>query len=133
MPPQTNQKTILLIDDDHYVLDFYADAFRNAGYDTDTAVGAAEALKKIRAGKNYNAIIFDVSMIAVDGFELLEMIKKDGLASGSVFIVLTNSQEPDKIQKAKDLGLNTYLIKSATIPAEAVKRVNQVLEEKPQI
>ncbi len=133
MPPQTTPKSVLLIDDDHYVLDFYADAFRNGGYDTDIAVGAADALKKLRTGKDYDAVVFDVSMLAVDGFELLEMLRKEALAKNSVFIVLTNSQEPDKIQKAKDMGINTYLIKSATIPAEAVKRVNQVLEEKPQI
>ena len=133
MPPQTIQKSILLIDDDHYVSDFYADAFRNAGYDADVAVGAADALKKLRLGKKYRVVMFDVSMLAVDGFELYEMIKKESLALDSVFMVLTNSAEPDKIQKAKQLGINTYLIKSATIPVEAVSKVNQALEEKIQI
>lgn len=134
MPPQDSlQKSVLLIDDDHYVLDFYADAFRNAGYDTDTAVGAAEALRKLKSGKNYNAVVMDIIMIAVDGFQLLEMIRKDGLAKDSVFIILTNATEPDKIERAKSFGIDTYLIKVSTVPAEAVKRVNQLLERKPQI
>jgi CheY-like chemotaxis protein len=134
MPPQAStQRSVLLIDDDHYVLDFYADAFRNAGYDTDIAVGAADALRKLKSEKNYRAVIFDIAMVAVDGFELLDMIRKDNLAKNSVFIILTNVTDPDKIQKAKDLGINTYMIKVSTIPVEAVKRVNQVLEEKIQI
>jgi len=134
MPPQNQaQKSVLLIDDDHYVLDFYADEFRNSGYDTDIAVGAAEALKKLRTEKNYSAIIFDVAMLAVDGFELFEMIRKEGLAKDSVFIVLTNVTDPDKIQKAKELGINNYLIKVSTVPKEAVSKVSQILEEKPQI
>lgn len=132
MSENTQQRTILLIDDDHYVIDFYADAFRNSGYDVDIAIGAAEALRKLRSEKKYDVVVLDVTMIAISGLELMERIRSEKLSEKSVFIVLTNDQDPDKMEKAKALGIDTYLIKSSTVPIEAVRRVNQVIENKEQ-
>ena len=129
----TIQKTVLLVDDNRFVVELYADAFRNAGFDTDVAIGAAEALKKIRSEKVYDAIVVDVIMVAVDGLELIEKIKQEGLSQKSVFIVLTNAVEPDKIDKAKELGVAMYLTKVSTVPVEAVRQVTQALEARPRI
>ena len=126
------QKSVLLIDDSKYLLGFYADAFRNANYSVDTALGAAEALRQLQA-KTYRAVIFDVKMVAVPGLQMMEMIKRQNLAQNSVFIILTNENDPDKMKEAVTFGINNYFIKSENPPVTFVGKVNQILETKNRI
>ncbi len=120
-------KSVLLVDDNRFILEMYADEFRSAGFNTDIAVGAAEALRKMKENK-YNAIVLDLIMIAVDGVALLEKMKNENLAEGSALILLTNSDDPDKIEKARVLGAETYLKKLSTVPKEAVSQVSKVIQ-----
>ncbi|HEY9586392.1 MAG TPA: response regulator [Candidatus Paceibacterota bacterium] len=126
------ENSILLVDDDRFILDLYSEAFENGGFKTDTALGAAEALKKMRAG-SFSVVILDVNMVAVDGIELLEMVRKEKLLPKALFMMLTNDANPDKIKKAHELGAEAYLVKIATPPELAVKKVSEVLQTKAKI
>jgi CheY-like chemotaxis protein len=56
-------------------------------------------------------MLLDLNMPKMNGFEVLETIKKDtGLKSLPV-IVLTTSNRDEDIQRAYDLGCNSYIVK----------------------
>ncbi len=130
MPPEIREKdSVLLVDDNRFVLEMYADEFRTEGFNADIAVGAAEALRKIRDNR-YQAIIIDLLMVAVDGVALLEKMKEGKLGEGALLILLTNSDDPDKISKAKELGVTLVLRKLSTVPREAVAQVSHALQAK---
>ena len=120
----------MIIDDDRFLLDMYATKFKSSGSEPATAFGASEALTKLRGGYVPDAIVLDIIMPAVDGLELLEMIRKEKLAPNAAVIMLTNESDPSKIEKAKSLGSDEYLIKAMTIPSQVVTKVKGVIEKR---
>ena len=121
-------KKIMLIDDDRFLLDMYALKFKNAGCEPIVAVGAADALQKLRGGLIPDAIVLDIIMPAVDGLELLGLIRKENLAEKAVVVMLTNESDQEKKEMAKNLGAASYIIKATTIPSEVVSQVKALLE-----
>ncbi len=117
----------MLVDDDRFLLDIYARKFKEEGIDTLIAVGAAEALKRLKAGEKPDAIVIDVIMPAISGLDLLERIGREKLAGEAKIVMLTNESDPKKKEEAFLLGAKEYIIKAATPPAEVVKRVRELI------
>lgn len=121
---------VLLVDDDKFLLDMYATKFKNLGHDVSVAVGSNEALEKLRAGDSPEILILDIIMPAMDGLELLEMIRKENLIPNTSIVMLTNETDPAKIEKAKTLGVAGYIVKATTIPSEVVSEVISIVSKK---
>ncbi|MDO8565360.1 MAG: response regulator [bacterium] len=112
--------TVLLVDDDKFLLDMYRKKFEQNGATVDVCVGSEEALVKLRGGAKPDILILDIIMPAIDGLELLETIRKENLAATSTVIMLTNESDREKIEKAKTLGIKGYIVKATSIPSEVV-------------
>jgi len=120
------QLKILIVDDDQFLLDMYALKFKEKGFDVEAAFGSVSALSKLKDGKQFDIIITDIVMPSMDGFELLENIKKDKLAEGSKVIVLSNLGQPSDIEKGKNLGADGYIVKANATPSEMVEKVLEI-------
>ncbi len=118
---------LLIIDDDKFLLDMYAMKFKNLGHDATVAVGANSALDLLRGGMDPEIILLDIIMPAMDGLELLEIIRKENLAPRATVVMLTNEIEQVKIDKAKALGVGGYIVKATTIPSEVVSEVVSIV------
>lgn len=114
---------ILLVDDDRFLIDMYSMKFRENGHEVIPAFGGADALTKLREGLSPDIIVFDIVMPGVDGFELLETIKKEKLAGKAVKIALTNQGQSSDVDRAKGLGAVGYIIKASAIPSEVLTQV----------
>ena len=98
---------VYLVDDDRFLLDLYAVKFKNAGHEVMAFGGGEElvaALKK-SGNKTPDAILLDLIMPGVDGFQALEMIRKENLAQGAKIIILSNQGQGSDIERAKKLGV----------------------------
>ena len=115
--------TVLIVDDDKFLLDMYRKKFEREGSTVDVAVGSEEALVKLRAGAKPDILILDIIMPGMDGIELLETIRKEKLTESSVVIMLTNESAPERIGEAKKLGIKGYIVKATRIPSEVVDEV----------
>jgi len=120
---------ILLVDDDKFLLDMYAIKFKNMGYAISIATGSNEALNKLRGGMKPKVLILDIIMPQIDGIELLEIIRKENLASDAIVIMLTNESDPAKIEKAKTLGIAGYIVKATLIPSEVVEQIIAIIKK----
>ncbi len=123
------QKTILITDDDSFLLDMYAMRFTQAGYTVVTAMNADDTLSKLRAGLVPDVMLLDVVMPAVDGFELLEMINKEGLVPKTIKIYLSNLGQEQDIERGKSLGAASYIVKANSTPSEVVAHVADVIKQ----
>ena len=120
---------IFLVDDDRFLLDMYAVKFRNAGHDVTAFQGGEPALEALRKGETPNALLLDIVMPGVDGFEVLETIKKEGLAKGTKVIVLSNQGQPADLERANALGAAGYIIKASAIPSEVYSETIKIIEK----
>ncbi len=119
---------ILLVDDDRFLLDMYSLKFKKSGLEVDALGNSPSALEKLRTGGLYDILILDIVMPSMDGFELLETIRKEKLVPNAVIIMLTN--QADDVEKAKVFGVDGYIIKATTIPSEVVEQVLSVYKNK---
>ena len=69
-------------------------------------------------------------MPKMDGFEILDRIKKDNLLKKIPVLILTNLGDKTDIDRAMSLGAESYIIKSHFTPAEVVDKVNILLKRK---
>ncbi len=118
--------TVLIVDDDKFLLDMYRKKFESSGTVVDVAVGSNEALSKLRGGAKPDILILDIIMPGMDGLELLGAIRKEKLSPDSTVIMLTNESSREKIEEAKKLGIKGYIVKATSIPSEVVEEALKI-------
>lgn len=124
----SNAKTILIIDDDAFLLDMYTLKFKEQGYAVESASSGKEALDKLRDGLQPAAILFDIVMPGIDGIEFLNTVAEENLSQGSILIALSNQGEDNDIEKAKAAGAHEYIVKANMVPSEVLEKVSGIIE-----
>lgn len=125
-------RTILIVDDDSFLLDMYAVKFSEAKYTVDTAKSVEEALAKLRGGAAYDVVVLDMVMPRLTGLDLLRAMQAESLGGTPVRIVLSNQGEKSDIEGAMKLGADGYIVKANVIPSEVVARVDTYFESKKE-
>ncbi len=118
---------ILLVDDDHFLLDMYLLKFKKAGLSVEVAPNCIIALEKLKAA-TYGIILVDIIMPGMDGLEFLRTLRNEKIAIQSTIIMLTN--QADSVGEAKALGVDGYIIKATAIPSEVVDEVLKIYHNK---
>lgn len=121
---------IYLVDDDRFLLDMYAVKFKNAGHEVTAFQNPSEALKALREKPAPNAMLLDIVMPELDGFDVLETIRKEKLAPSTKVIVLSNQGQESDIERARSLGAAGYIIKASAIPSEVFTETVRIIEAK---
>ena len=130
MPDSNSNKKVLLVDDDEFLLNMYAIKLKNSGYTPEVVTSGVAAIEKLRNGGDYDAIVFDIVMPAMTGFEMIEAIKKEKMATRAALISLTNQGQQADIERGKKLGIDGYIVKASSVPSEVVNEINTILEAK---
>lgn len=119
--------TILLLDDDKFLLDMYATKFSREGFTVQSCLSAAGALTVLRGGAQPNAIVFDLTMPDIDGFAFLQTLRDEHLGERSLKVALTNQGSDEEKKKVTDLGADIFIVKSTMIPSEVVETLKKAL------
>ncbi len=119
--------TILLVDDDKFLLDMYAMKFSKGGFEVHACLSVKEALDVLKHGFDADAIVFDLTMPEMDGYALLQALRDQKLGAGAKKIVLSNQATDAEKAKAMELGAEEFLVKATMIPSEVVAKVSTIL------
>ena len=121
---------IFLVDDDRFLLDLYAVKFRNAGHEVSVFGGGEDLLAALRKKDSVmpDAILLDLIMPGMGGFETLETIRKENLAKNTKIIILSNQGQDSDIERAKQLSVAGYIIKASAIPSEVLTETLRTIE-----
>ncbi|MDO8620029.1 MAG: response regulator [bacterium] len=122
--------SVLLIDDDQFLLSMYSIKFKNLGFEVETITSATSALQKLRDGLKPDMVLCDLVMPTMDGLEFIRRFKEERLSPSSLVVVLSNFGQSAEVEKAKDLGVDGFIIKASTIPSEVVAEVKALLTKK---
>jgi DNA-binding response OmpR family regulator len=102
--------SILVIEDDSSLRDTLRIHLSSAGYSVRVAADATEAIRAILAGVP-DLILSDVTLPYMDGFELLEVLRRDESTRSTPVILLTGLVDDDNYVKGIRLGATAYLTK----------------------
>jgi DNA-binding response OmpR family regulator len=124
--PQNAPHKVFLVDDDTFLLNMYSLKFSKSGFEVNTAQNGADAIKKLKEGYVPDVLVLDIIMPGMDGVALLSEIRSQKLVPNATIIMLTNQSESSDIEKAKNLGIDGYIVKATTIPSEVVEDVLEI-------
>jgi two-component system response regulator AtoC len=100
--------SILVIDDDEATRSSLREWLANSGYRTRTAGSGTEGLEALSAGVD-DAVLLDLVMAGVDGFEVLRRYREQG--GRAPVVVLSALSDAEDVVRAMRLGATDYLPK----------------------
>lgn len=119
-------KKILLVEDDDSLASVYLTRFEAEGFVVKRVPNGEEALAAT-IEFHPDIILLDVMMPKVSGFDVLDILRNTPETANVRVVMLTAlSQEADK-QRAMDLGVDDYMVKSQVVIADVVDRVKHHL------
>lgn len=98
---------ILVVEDEPRLLRNLAKALREAGYAVDTADAGDDGLYKAE-NYDYDAIVLDVMLPRLDGWEILERLRKEKRTP--VLMLTARDAHKDRV-RGLDTGADDYLVK----------------------
>ncbi|HYF28753.1 MAG TPA: response regulator [Candidatus Paceibacterota bacterium] len=125
-----NPYRLYLVDDDRFLLDMYAVKFRAAGHEVTAFSKGEELLAALREKPAPNALLLDVVMPGMSGFDILDTIRKEELAPEMKVIILSNQGQDADLNRAKELKADGYIIKASAIPSEVFSETIKIIETK---
>lgn len=120
---------VLLVEDDSFLANIYKTKFEMEKFKIILAQNGEEGLDLARK-KKPDIILLDILMPKMDGFAVLEELKKDVTTKDIAVILLTNLGQKDDVERGLEMGAVDYLIKAHTKPSETVGKVKSVLKIK---
>jgi len=122
---QTQQATILVVDDDEFNLKLLKVPLVAEGYAVRTAASGEEALASV-AEQLPDLILLDVMMPGIDGFEVLRRLKADARFRSIPIIMVTALEDRESRLKALEAGAEDVFTKPVS-RAELQMRVKSLL------
>lgn len=117
---------ILIIEDDVFLSNIYNKKFFNNGYEVILASDGKKGLSLAKQ-KKPDIILLDIMLPIMNGFEVLEEIRKDDEIKDTPVIMLTNINEQDEIKRGYNLGIKDYIIKTFITPGDIAEKVKKYL------
>ena len=117
-------KKVLIAEDEKSLAGAMSIKLKKAGFEVVTAYNGKEAIEAIQKNK-LDLVLLDLIMPEVDGFGVLEQIKKDGNNKNLPIIILSNLNQPEDVKKAKDLGAKDFFVKSNI----SIEKIENIIEK----
>lgn len=128
---ETEKKySIMIVDDDKFLVDMYSIKFVEKGFSVETASNGPEALQKIDSGLKPDIFLVDIVMPEMDGFELVQHIIQRQKEKRSSIIILSNLGQKEDVEKGLALGADGYIVKASATPSEVVEKVVEITSHK---
>ena len=129
VPPAAElpQKRVLVVDDSKFVRTTFASILKRNFVVLEEADGEA-AWGAIESDPSIVAVFTDLDMPRLDGFDLLARIRgsRDAHVRSLPVVVISGHDEQENKQRARELGANDFIAKSAD-PPEVLSRLDSVL------
>jgi two-component system OmpR family response regulator/two-component system alkaline phosphatase synthesis response regulator PhoP len=116
-------KRVLLVEDDLDIQRVYFEKLSSSGYEVLLASDGPQALTLLK-DKVPNLILLDIMLPGeMNGFEILEMLKKNSKYTALPVVVLTNLDT--ERENAFKIGADDYLVKANTDLSKLVEKVKK--------
>ena len=109
--PEAKAARVLLVDDSVSVRRVVARMLERAGYSVVTAADGFEAIERLRSEARFDAVLTDLEMPRVSGYELLEHLRRHPGTADIPSIVMTTRAGDKHQQLAFEVGTNDYFTK----------------------
>lgn len=127
------KKKILLVEDDVALSSVYKARMELEGFEireVNNGEGALSAAVEFKP----DLILLDAMMPKISGFDVLDILRNTPETANIKIIMLTALSQPKDKERAENLGVDDYLVKSQVVIGDVVERVKfhlGLLEQQP--
>ena len=119
---------VLVVDDDPAIVAMVADMLQQFDMDCDIARSGEQALEAVHR-RLPDAIVLDVNMLDLDGFAVLQRLRRNMVTKDIPVLLLTARGQQTDIVQGFGSGADDYVIKPFK-PLDLVKRVDKLITKK---
>lgn len=119
-------KTILIVEDDPFIADIYAQYFKREEFGVDVAKDGQMALEKIQNGIP-DLLVLDINLPKINGWDLLKMIREDARTKDLKVIVVSNLGK-EEFEEHADLNIIKFFLKAESSPNEIIQTIKEILK-----
>lgn len=131
MPADAPQPLVLVVDDYADAREMYVESLLVLGFRVAEASNGVEAVEKAR-GLAPDAILMDLSLPGIDGWEATRRIKADPATRHIPIVAMTGHAPGHATDRARQAGCDRLLIKPA-LPDKVMAEVRQLLGRDPSL
>src|SRR5579871_3474650 len=128
-PKDIKKGTILILEDQRGFRRIYRDVLEQDGYEVLEAADGEEGWETILNQKP-SLVLLDLGLPVVDGFQVLEKIRRSEQTKDIPVIIFSVLGEPREVKKAMEMGANDYTVKGFYTPRQALSKIKDLLKDK---
>jgi DNA-binding response OmpR family regulator len=121
-----DKKKILLVEDDAALAAVYRSRLELEGFETREVNNGEQALSAAIEFKP-DLVLLDAMMPKISGFDVLDIMRNTPETKDIRVIMLTALSQPKDKERAQNLGVDDYLVKSQVVIGDVVERVKHHL------
>lgn len=120
------KKKILLVEDDTALAAVYRARLELEGFEVNEVHNGEDALS-IALEYKPDLILLDAMMPKISGFDVLDILRNTPETTNMRVIMLTALSQPKDKERAEQLGVDEYLVKSQVVIGDVVDRIRHHL------
>lgn len=120
------KKKILLVEDDTALAAVYRARFELEGFEV-SEVNDGEAALSTALSFKPDLIVLDAMMPKINGFDVLDILRNTPEITNIKVVMLTALSQPKDKERAEQLGVDEYIVKSQVVIGDVVERVRHHL------
>jgi two-component system, chemotaxis family, chemotaxis protein CheY len=123
--PAARSISVVVVDDQFSMRCLIKEGLQQIGFSDIRESGDGEDALQNLASRPAHLVISDFNMPKLDGIGLLKSIRGNPTTAKTAFIMLTGRADVQLLQKAKEFGVNNYVMKPFTV-ATLKERIESV-------
>ncbi len=125
--PTSNGRSVLCIEDEHFISELYTRALKKGGYSVTVCADGQEALAEAQTNK-YDIILLDLMVPNLTGIEILRVLRDPARVPPlkSKIIITTNLEQREDVRADIENRADGYLVKAEMTPHELVSFIDTV-------
>lgn len=125
---RSGPKRVLICEDSFTTRELERSIFEAAGYEVEVAMDGAQGLAKLKEGLDIDAVVTDVQMPNMTGFELTRAIKSDSRLHQIPVIIVTSLERTEEKTEGINAGADAYITKSVLNQDTLLDAVERLIE-----
>lgn len=123
-------RTILCIEDEHFISELYSRALTKAGYAVTIMLSGDDGLTAAQTDQ-YDLILLDLMTPGITGMDILDILRDETKTPKlhSKIIITTNLDQEESMREELEKKADGYLIKAEITPKQLVGIVKQMEEQ----
>ncbi len=124
---QPNGRTVLCIEDEHFIGELYARALTNRGYKITIVGDGVEGLKAAETNQ-YDIILLDLMLPNLTGIDILRKLREPNRQPPirSKIIITTNLEQRDDVRADIEKQADAYVVKAELTPHELADFLDKI-------